>query len=81
MTAVIKVLTLYLINFLVAQRILPQELIESLMGNADAMLAIEMAVAAAFTVLLSFFAGLLKLVPHVLERVTQWVKNKLGVRE
>lgn len=66
MTAVIRVITLYLLNFLLTRGILPPELVEGFKADTDAMLALELGIAAILTVL---FTTLWKRALGVLDRL------------
>lgn len=79
MRAAIKILTLYTINFLVSQRVIPQELADALFSNPEARIWIEMGVATTLTVVLTSVAGYLRLIPVVMNKGLEWAKKKLGV--
>ena len=79
MMAVIKILTLYTVNLLVSQRIIPQELADQLFSNPEARLWIEMAVATVLTVVFTSMTGFLQLIPAAMNKGLEWAKKKLGV--
>ena len=80
MMAVIKVLTIYTINLLVSQRMIPQELADQLFSNPEARLWIEMAVATVLTAIFTSMTGFLQLIPAAMNKGLEWAKKKLGVR-
>lgn len=66
MTAVIRVITLYLLNFLLTRGILPPELVAGFRADTDAMLALELGIAAFLTVL---FTTLWKRALDIMDRL------------